>query len=219
MALQRPKFLYFDLGNVLLHFDHHLACRQIADVAGVSAERVWQIIFAGDLETRYEAGQLDDDEFYELFCRHTGTRPDRAALLRAASEIFELNTSIVPLVAALSAAGNRMGVLSNTCGPHWAYCTAVAESLNQSGAPRYGILTHSFDVFALSYQIGACKPDPAIFAAAARLAGCAPGEIFFVDDIAGHVAGARAAGFDAVQYTTTAQLAADLRARGLRFNY
>ena len=219
MALQRPKFLYFDMGNVLLNFDHHLACRQMGAVAGVPADRVWEFVFAGDLELRYEAGQLDDDEFFELFCRHTLKRPNRPALLHAASEIFELNVSIVPLVAALSAAGNRMGVLSNTCGPHWSYCTAINQAVGQYGVPRYGILAHSFEVFALSYQIGACKPDPAIYAAAAKLAGCAPGEIFFVDDIAAHVAGARAAGFDAVQYTTTAALAADLRARGLRFNY
>jgi FMN phosphatase YigB (HAD superfamily) len=58
-----------------------------------------------------------------------------------------------------------------------------------------------------------------VFAGAAELAGVAPGEIFFVDDTAGHVAAARSAGFDAVQYTTTQALAADLRSRGLEFNY
>ena len=70
-----------------------------------------------------------------------------------------------------------------------------------------------------SYQIGAVKPDAAIFQAAAQKAGRAHTEIFFVDDIAGHVAGAKAAGFDAVQYTTTAKFVEDLRSRGLKFNY
>lgn len=216
MPTEPPKFLYFDLGNVLLNFDHHRACRQMGAVAGVPEEKVWDIIFAGDLEQRYEAGALDDDEFYEIFCRHIGKRPDRTALLHAASEIFELNVSIVPLVGALAAAGYRMGVLSNTCGPHWNYCTA---GMTGDGVPRYGILSKSFEVFALSYQLAACKPDPAIFVGAAQLAGCRPEEIFFVDDIAGHVAAAKAAGFDAVQYTTTARLAAELRQRGLKFNY
>jgi HAD superfamily hydrolase (TIGR01509 family) len=92
---------------------------------------------------------------------------------------------------------------------HWAFCNGG----------RYTILEKAFDVHALSYELRACKPDPTIYAGAAALAAVTPPEIFFVDDIAGHVAGARAAGFDAVQYTTTATLAADLRKRGLEFNY
>jgi putative hydrolase of the HAD superfamily len=81
------------------------------------------------------------------------------------------------------------------------------------------IIDRASDVYALSFQICACKPDPRIYAAAARLAGVEASQIFFVDDIAGHVAGAQAAGFDAVQYTTTPALASQLRARGLEFNY
>jgi putative hydrolase of the HAD superfamily len=204
-----PKFIYFDLGNVLLNFDHKRACRQMAEVAGTTAESVWTAVFAGDLEARYESGQLDDRAFYDAFCQATGTCGDFDKLLLAGSEIFDLNLSILPVVAQLDAAGHRLGILSNTCPAHWAYCTAG----------RFGILTQAFDVVALSYQIGACKPDAKIFAAAAELAGVRPQEVFYVDDIAGHVAGARAAGFDAVQYTTTPALVDELLKRGVEFNY
>ena len=81
------------------------------------------------------------------------------------------------------------------------------------------MLRKGFDVYALSYELGACKPSPRIFERAAELTGLEPGDIFFVDDVAGHVAGARSAGFDAVQYTTTARLVADLHERGVEFNY
>ena len=63
------------------------------------------------------------------------------------------------------------------------------------------------------------KPEPAIFQAAAKLAGVPPNEIFFVDDTLGHVEGAKAAGIDAVQYTSTPALVAELRARGVAFNH
>jgi HAD superfamily hydrolase (TIGR01493 family) len=207
--MQPPTFLYFDLGNVLLNFDHRLAARQMGLVAGVSEQRVWQVVFESDLELRYEAGEIGDREFYDIFCRQTDTRADFDALLRAGSEIFTPNVSIFPVVAALDSAGYRMGILSNTCPGHWAYCSAG----------RYLLIDLAFDVHALSYQIGACKPSPKIFAAAAELAGVAPQEIFFVDDTAGHVAAARAAGFDAVGYTSAPALAAELRRRGLEFNY
>lgn len=207
--MQPPRFLYFDLGNVLLHFDHRLACRQMGEVAGVAAEKIWDVVFASDLELRYEAGEISDREFYETLCRETDTRPDYEALLLAGSAIFTPNFSIFPIVAALDAAGYRLGILSNTCPGHWAYCRGG----------RYGLIDSAFDAYALSYELGACKPSPKIFAGAAALAGVPSREIFFVDDIAGHVAGARAAGFDAVQYTTTPALAAELRKRGLEFNY
>ena len=207
--MQQPSFLYFDLGNVLLKFDHRLACRQMGDVAGVAADRVWDVVFAGDLEQRYEAGQIGDREFYDIFCAQTGTQPDFDALLLAGSAIFTPNTSIFPVVAALGEAGYRLGILSNTCPGHWSYCA--------SG--RYAVVSRGFEVYALSYELGACKPSPKIYEGAARLAGVAASEIFFVDDIAGHVAGARDSGFDAVQYTTTAKLVDDLRQRELQFNY
>ncbi|MHB1034826.1 MAG: HAD family hydrolase [Pirellulales bacterium] len=201
-----PKFLYFDLGNVLLLFDHHLMCRQMAEVAGIEAERVWRVIFDEGLEKRFETGEISAREFYDSFCRQTGTRPDYDALAYAASAIFEPNAPMMPVLARLSAVGHRLGLLSNICETHWAYCA--------SG--RYEWLPGIFDVLSLSYQIGAMKPNVKIFEVAAQRAGVAPGEIFYTDDIAGHVAGALAAGYDAVQYTTTPALLDELAARGIR---
>ena len=204
-----PEFFYFDLGNVLLKFDHQLAARQMGEVAGLDAQRVWDVVFDSGLELRYEAGEVDDAAFYEEFCKLTDTRSDRDALLLAGSAIFTPNYSILPIVAGLQLANCRLGILSNTCTAHWRYCIDG----------RYPILNTAFNVYALSYELGAVKPSPKIFAGAAKLAGVAPEKIFFVDDIAGHVAGARAAGYDAVQYASAPALAAALRQRGLEFNY
>jgi FMN phosphatase YigB (HAD superfamily) len=193
------KFLYFDLGNVLLNFDHQRGCRQMGEVAGVPAERVWEVFF----ET--EEGELTDQEVHEFFCRETGTRPDRQRLLAAAGDIFETNESIVPLVDSLKRAGHRLGILSNTCSAHWDHCAGG----------RYPFLCQAFEVHALSYRIRALKPDARIYEAARQLAGVAAHEIFFVDDIEKNVAGARQAGFDAVRYTTTPELIAELQNRGI----
>ena len=203
-----PKFIYFDLGNVLLHFDHHLAARQMADVAGVDTQRVWDVVFAGDLEERFERGDLTVRQFYEEFCAATDARPDYAALVHAGSAIFTANYSIVPVVAALAAAGFPLGVLSNTNACHWEYCLG-----------RFAGLSRLLDVHVLSYEIGAVKPDEKIFQAAIGRAGTPPGEIFFTDDVAGHVEAARAAGLDAVQFTSVAELVRQLRSRGVRMNY
>ena len=204
----QPTFLYFDLGKVLVNFSVEQMLKQIGEVAGITADRVRSGLFNARLLHDHETGWLTSRQFYEAFCAATGTRPDFDRLISAAAEIFELNLPMLPIVAQLRQAGYPLGILSNTCETHWEYCWR-----------HYRSLLERFGVYALSYKIGAVKPDAAIFVAAAKLAGRQPEEIFFVDDIAGHVAGARAAGFDAVQFTTAEALANDLRQRGIRFNY
>ena len=205
--MRRPEFLYFDLGVVLVEFSVERMLRQLGDVSGVAPQRVEEVVFGDRLQEKCERGQISDREFYDAFCRRTGKRPDFEDLRRAGSDIFELNLSMLPVVTQLRQAGYRMGILSNTCESHWEHCRR-----------RYRIIDEEFQVHALSYRIGAAKPEADIFHAAAELAGVEPGGIFFVDDLSGHVDGARAAGFDAVQYTSTPQLVTDLWARDLRFN-
>lgn len=203
-----PEFLYFDLGKVLLSFDHSQMFRQMGDVAGIDAARVGEVLFEEGLQTQFELGRISEQEFYETFCEKTGTRPDPHALALAANDIFELNVTILPVVAQLQHAGCRLGILSNTCWSHWKHCVQ-----------RFRIVAEVGRVHALSCEIHAAKPDAAMYHAAAKLTGFAPEEIFFTDDNPDNVAGARAVGFDAVCYESTPQLAADLRARGVRFNY
>jgi glucose-1-phosphatase len=204
----QPKFLYFDLGKVLVNFSVEQLLQQMGDVAGIAPERVRDAVLAGHLLHDHETGRLSSREFFDAFCSMTGTRPGFNRLIAAAAEIFELNLPMLPIVAQLQQAGYRLGILSNTCETHWEYCLK-----------HYRILSEVFCVHALSYKIGAVKPDAAIFHAAAEMAGYRPEEMFFVDDIAGHVAGARAVGIDAVQFTTAESLANDLRQRGIHFNY
>ncbi|HEX5102654.1 MAG TPA: HAD-IA family hydrolase, partial [Pirellulaceae bacterium] len=70
-----------------------------------------------------------------------------------------------------------------------------------------------------SFRIRAMKPDERVYAEAARLANVSPAEILFTDDRADNVAGARAAGWDAVLFESTNQLSGELRRRGIRTNY
>jgi len=202
------RFIYFDLGNVLLHFDHRRAIRQMAELTGGEVETLWKLVFESGLQDRFERGEVTREDFYEIFCRQAGNTPGLDPLERAASEIFDANYALFPVVAALRTGGHRLGVLSNTCSSHWNYCTG-----------RYQLLEQAFAVHALSFRIGAMKPDERIFRAAAELAGVEPQEIFFTDDTPGHVEAARNAGFDAVPYQSVPQLVAELRRRGVRFTY
>ncbi|HEY4761668.1 MAG TPA: HAD family phosphatase [Thermoguttaceae bacterium] len=203
-----PKFLYFDLGKVLVDFSVEQMLRQLADVSGVNPECVREILYNDGLMRRYESGQISSQEFYETYCAKIGSQLTYDRLCYAGSTIFSLNLPLLPIVTQLRQAGYRMGILSNTCECHWQYCFK-----------HYSIVAECFHVYALSYRIGALKPDVIIYQAAAELAGCRPEDIFFIDDIPGHVEGAKSIGIDAILYTSAKDTAAALRRRGLCFNY
>jgi putative hydrolase of the HAD superfamily len=201
--------LYFDLGKVLVHFDHDQMCRQLAELAGVPTEKVRGLIFDGELMHAAEVGEIQQDELYRRFCAATNAQPSLAEFRHAISAIFALNVDMVPVVTQLVAARQPIGILSNTIEAHWDY---VSQG-------RYGMIPTLFDAFALSYQVHAAKPERAVYVAAAQLAGYEPGEIFFVDDRPENVAGAREAGYEAVLFTDAPQFAVELRKHGFRFNY
>jgi len=205
MTMTAPLFFYFDLGNVLLKFDYAVACRQMAEVAGIPSGRVREIIFDDGLQLAYERGLLSTDDFYDAFCQRSGVRPSLVDLVHAASDIFEMDANVAAAVERLHASGRRLGVLSNTCAAHWEFCSGT----------RFPLLDTAFDVAVLSYQLGTLKPEPAIYQTAIELAGARPEEVFFVDDRAENVAGALDAGMDAVQFSSVCGLIHDLQKRGV----
>jgi 2-haloacid dehalogenase len=66
----------------------------------------------------------------------------------------------------------------------------------------------------VSGRIAQIKPDRKIFKHHAESFALDPAATFFVDDNAANVAGARAAGWDAVLFKDAPTLRADLRQRG-----
>jgi glucose-1-phosphatase len=206
--IKQLKFIYFDLGKVLVEFDLDQMLRQMGEATGIDSTDVLRALMESGLQWQYEVGHISTREYYEAYCRHTGKRPDLAALVRASNEIFSPIESTMDLARSLHKSGRRLGILSNTIDIHWEYCLE-----------RYPVLSECFSIHALSFRIGARKPDAAIYQAAAKLADCLPEEIFFTDDLLENVEGAKTAGFAAVQYISTSQLIAELRQRGIQYNY
>ena len=107
------------------------------------------------------------------------------------------------------AAGQRLGLISNTCELHWKF---VSDG-------RYALFPSAFEHVVLSYELRQMKPKSEIYLTAARLAGVEPREIFFTDDLPENVAGAQAAGFDAVLFNGAPALVDELHRRRVRFDY
>lgn len=201
----RPEFVFLDLGNVIVSFDRNRAYRQMAEAAGIDVAAVRRAVEPTGLSEALERGAIDWPAFHDAFCRHTSTAPSPEALAHAASDMFALNVSMLPVIAGLERAGIPIGILSNTCGPHWSH-------LLESG---YAVLPGNFSVTVLSHEVATIKPEPEIYARAAEMAGMPPERIFFCDDIPAHVEAARAAGWDAEVFESAVRLADDFDRRGV----
>ena len=199
-----PEFLFFDMGNVLIHFDQPTICDRMAAVAGVTPELVFQNFFSNvGVLWEAEAGRLTRHELYEKFCEQTNSRPSEVELEVASCSTFTINTQMLPVLVALKRAGNRIGILSNICESHWTWCLS-----------HYRFLTDLFDVQLASYQLKCSKPSSEIFEKAQRLVGVTHSDrIFFTDDISKNAAGAKSAGWDAELFTDVPSLVASLRKR------
>lgn len=206
MPPERPDFVFLDLGQVIVTFDRERAFRQMADVSGADPAAIRRVVIDEGLQTLLERGGIGWEGFCAEFSRKTGTAPDPLALAHAASDMFELNVGLLPVIAGLERAGCGLGILSNTCGIHWEHLLAR----------RFAVLPGNFRELVLSHEVGSVKPDPEIYAAAASRCGAAPARIFFADDIQAHVDAARAAGWQAELFTGPTSLIDALDRRGLK---
>ena len=143
------KFIFFDMGKVLLNFDHQRLIDQTAKLSGSTAKEIEAILFQPphDLENRFERGELNSIEFHQSFCEQSNCQVDHNELMLAIADIFWLNTPIVHVVAQLQSINFPMAVLSNTCSAHWEF------AIKQFAVLRL------FQQRVLSYEEQSMKPD------------------------------------------------------------
>ncbi len=197
------KAVIFDLGRVIVPFDFSIGYRQLEPLCGVPAAEIPARVAESGLAVRLESGEIEPHAFVEELGRLLGFVLSYEEFSRIWCSVF-MKPTLIPesLVEAISKT-HRLVLLSNTNSIHFDMLRA-----------EYPILRH-FHACILSHEVKAMKPNPKIYQAAIAAAGFAPEECFFADDIADYVAGARAAGIDAVQFQSAAQIEAELRARGV----
>ena len=196
-----PRIIIFDLGKVIVDFDHMAFCKGVEPFCAFSAEGVYERIFGSGLEKLFDLGKLSPEEFYESARSALSLSIDMEHFSRLWSDIFSLQPGIGAIIERLYRRF-RLLCLSNTNPWHFSRCRRQFSALN------------SFDGFVLSYEEKCCKPDSGIFNAALRKAGVPARQCIFIDDIAENVHAARGLGFTSFIFTTVEGLARDLAGAG-----
>lgn len=197
------KAFIFDLGNVLLLFSHDRMFAQVAALCGQAPETVRQSFLQDELGTRFERGAVTEDELQRELERRLGARFEREALERAIADIFTPNVEMLRLVDQLRHRGYRLVLLSNTNAIHVRWIRSEYDVLSK------------FDACVLSHELGALKPEPAMYAAAIACSGFTPAECFYTDDIGTYVAGGRKSGLHAEVFTGAGEFREHVRRFGV----
>ncbi len=198
-----PRVIVLDIGNVLVGLDFARSRQRLYSLFPDEKKLARVQRWLRSVEDPYSLGQITTEEFLRGAVRELGL--ERETFIDLWNDIFIEREYMPPFVGELRAQGYTLAICSNTNELHMDYL----QRMN----PWFAEARHII----LSYKVGALKPDPAIYQAVEAATGEPAAEHLFLDDLPENVAGARAAGWDAICFETPAQAQAELVARGIQF--
>ena len=197
------RAVIFDYGIVLTGPPDADAWANLLRITGLPEERFEPLYWAD--RPAYDEGKLTGIGFWQKLLREAGLPLDLAEELnRWDTRLWTVeNPIMVTWQLKLKQSGLLTAILSN-----------IGDDVLASVERTFDWI-HRFDVLVWSCQIGAVKPDPAIYRHTLAELGTLPGETLFIDDKLPNVEAARALGIQAIEYSSVERLRADLIAAGL----
>jgi putative hydrolase of the HAD superfamily len=198
--LVRPfDALLCDLDGVLRIWDDEQT--QVDAEYGLAPGTVATVAFEPKLLLPAVLGIIDDEEWRTsvaaAFVPTHGVETAADLIARWSAPLGRVDEAALDVVEAARMAGVPAFIVSNAT-------TRLESDLAALG------LDQAVDGVVSSARIGAVKPNPEIYLAAAQRADTAPHRCLFVDDTAANVEGAEAVGMQAVRYTGVESLRAAL---------
>lgn len=196
------RALLFDLGNVLVKFDHRGAAQKISQGTGASAEDLFRLFFESPLVVQHDEGRISTRQFYEEVKQLIGLSLPYDRFLDVWNDIFIEDLEMMKLLRRLLL-DYPCYLISNTNRPHFEFLRA-----------KFPIL-HSMDGWILSYEVGHLKPHPVIYQRALEMTGVPAAEILYVDDREDLIEAGRQVGFQTHRFTGFGPLTRELTAKGI----
>ncbi len=201
------KVVLFDLGRVLVDFDHKRAAERISSFCPKNPVEIYNLFFESQATIDFEAGKITPENFYLQVKEMLGLKLSYDSFIPIWNDIFFLspkNRSIFKLVNTLRAR-YKTALLSNINTLHYEYI--------KKNFPVFGV----FDRIFLSFQLGLIKPDQKIYNKVIQELKVSPQEIFYTDDRADLVESARNLGIQGCVFASFEQLIKDLQAAEVTF--
>ncbi len=192
----------FDFGNVISSFDVGKFLAKLRGWSGLPVETLRERVYRSGLHSRFERGEVSPEEFHRLVGSMTGADVPPEAFAEGFTDIFTPIDGTQALIRELKGK-YRLGLLSNT--NEWHYLRHIRK------VPVFPL----FDTVTLSFEVGALKPEPAIYRDALGKLSLPPEECVFIDDIGEYADGASAVGIRGIRFTGPAPLRETLAGLGV----
>lgn len=195
----------FDLGNVLVDFDHRIAAQRISGFCDKTPLQIYELFFDSEITGLFEEGKIPPDDFFLRIKQMLNLKLDYKSFLPIWNEIFfisDKNRSVHNIASKLKSR-YKLAVLSNINTLHLEFIKA------------------RFDVFgAFHHLIASCeaglkKPDRAIYEKTIKLLGVPAESIFYTDDRPELVSAGSLSGIRSFVFKDIRQLRMDLASIGI----
>ena len=204
----RIKAVIFDLGRVLIDFDHHIAAGKIAAFTDKTPEDIYAMFFDSSLTAHFEEGRISPRDFFLQVKDKLKLKIAYEEFVPIWNDIFFLtdkNRLVYRMAKSLKEA-YKLALLSNINVLHFEYIKK-----------KFPILDAFHNVI-VSCEAGAIKPNPLIYRLALDRLGVLPEEVFYADDRLELIAAAKELGIQGFVFKGTERLKHDLIASGINLN-
>ncbi len=183
----KVQALLFDLGGVVLDIDFNRAFEHWQPVSRLSLDEIKAGFEFDAAYQQHERGEMDAAQYFTHLCNTLQLQEGHTRIAEGWNAIFL--GEISETLAMIQSARSRLPcyAFTNSNAAHQAVWSAMFPSVVQA-----------FDRIFVSSGMGCRKPERQAFDHIAREINVTPGAILFFDDLAENVAGAQAAGLQAV---------------------
>jgi len=206
---ENVKVVLFDLGRVLLDFDHMRAAERISCFCEKKPKEIYDLFFESKATVAFEAGKIAPGDFYQEVKSMLGLKLSYESFVPIWNEIFFLspnNRSVFKLVNSLRVK-YKTALLSNINSLHYDYVKK-----------NFPVLS-GFDRIFLSFQMGSIKPQREIYEKVIEELNVLPWEIFYTDDRIELIDSAKALGIRGHCFKDFKQLTGALEKEKIGLNF
>ncbi|MDO8747566.1 MAG: HAD family phosphatase [Candidatus Omnitrophota bacterium] len=199
------KAVIFDLGNVLIGFDHTIAVKKILKHTPKKSRDIYDLFFDSDLTQEFEKGKTGKLEFFKQVQTALELKISYGEFLPIWNEIFFSKPESEDFVSSLNS-GIKLALLSNINQLHYEY---IREEFSST------IGLFESDKIIPSFRTGFIKPDKEIYDLALKALGVPRESVVYVDDRLDLIEAALSYGIKSIQFKTTQELQQEFQDLGI----
>lgn len=166
------KAIIFDLGNVLIDFDHMIAAQRLSKFTDKTGKEIFDLFFDSELTGLFEEGKISPLDFFLKVKETLNLKMGFAEFVPIWNEIFfctRKNLDVYRLARNLKKT-YKLALLSNINTLHFEYIKKTFPLLD------------AFHNVIASFQLGLRKPQRRIYQKTLNILHVLPEEVFYVDD-------------------------------------